>query len=110
MVANSSKGIKRCKSHQIQLDYAYPEAPNDLNRWLPLVKWFLVIPHLIVLAFLHIAVVVVVIISWFAILFTQHYPRDLFHFVEGVLRWNNRVAVYAFILATDQYPPFRLGA
>src|SRR3989440_6557282 len=96
--------------HQsVHLDYAYPDAERDLNRWLPLVKWFLAIPHYVVLFFLNIALVVVVIIAWFAILFTEHYPRGLFDFVEGVIRWNSRVAAYAFVLVTDQYPPFRLS-
>jgi hypothetical protein len=96
--------------HQsVRLDYAYPDAANELNQWLPLVKWFLAIPHYIVLALLDIAAVVVVIIAWFAILFTGHYPRGLFDFVEGVFRWNNRVIAYAIILVTNQYPPFRLS-
>jgi hypothetical protein len=95
--------------HQsVHLDYVYPDAEHDLNRWLPLVKWFLAIPHYIVLLFLHIAVAVVLIITWFAILFTEHYPRGIFDFVEGVLRWQNRVLAYAFTLVTDQYPPFSL--
>ena len=93
----------------MHLDYAYPDAERDLNRWLPLVKWFLAIPHYIVLCFLHIAMVVAVIIAWFAILFTGHYPRGLFEFVEGVIRWDNRVIAYAVVLVTDQYPPFRLS-
>ncbi len=96
--------------HQsVHLDYAYPDAARELNQWLPLVKWFLAIPHYIVLFFLHIALVVVVIIAWFAILFTEHYPRQMFDFVEGVIRWDNRVIAYALILVTDQYPPFRLS-
>jgi hypothetical protein len=96
--------------HQsVYLDYAYPDAARELNQWLPLVKWFLAIPHYVVLFFLNIAMVVVVIIAWFAILFTGHYPRGMFDFVEGVIRWNNRVAAYALILVTDQYPPFRLS-
>src|SRR6266496_4413558 len=95
--------------HQsVHLDYAYHDAERDLNQWLPLVKWFLAIPHYIVLFFLHIALVVAVIIAWFAILFTGHYPRGMFDFVEGVIRWDNRVIAYAFVLVTDQYPPFRL--
>jgi hypothetical protein len=95
--------------HQsVHLDYPYPDALRDLNRWLPLVKWLLGIPHYIVLAFLDIAAVVVVIIAWFAILFTGRYPRALFDFVEGVIRWHNRVIAYAFLLVTDEYPPFRL--
>ena len=96
--------------HQsVHLDYPYPNAETDLNQWLPLVKWFLAIPHYIVLFFLHIALVVVVIIAWFAILFTGHYPRGMFEFVKGVIRWDNRVIAYAFVLVTDQYPPFRLS-
>ncbi|HEY5579283.1 MAG TPA: DUF4389 domain-containing protein, partial [Acidimicrobiia bacterium] len=85
-----------------------PDARADLNRWLPLVKWFLAIPHYVVLTFLTLAAVVVVIIAWFAILFTGRYPRGLFGFVEGVIGWFNRVLAYALILVTDAYPPFRL--
>jgi hypothetical protein len=96
--------------HQsVRLDYAYPETSRDLNRWLPLVKWFLAIPHYVVLAFLWIAAVVVVVVAWFAILFTGRYPRGMFDFVEGVIRWNNRVIAYAIVLVTDRYPPFRLS-
>jgi Domain of unknown function (DUF4389) len=95
--------------HQaVALDFAYPDARQGLNRWLPLVKWFLAIPHYVVLAFLWIAAIVAVIIAWFAILFTGRYPRGLFDFVLGVFRWTNRVITYAFVLVTDQYPPFRL--
>ena len=97
--------------HQsVHLDYPYPDAAADLNRWLPLVKWFLAIPHYIVLFFLEIAAIIAVVIAWFAILFTGTYPRSLFDFVEGVLRWHNRVIGYAFVLVTDAYPPFRLTA
>jgi hypothetical protein len=92
----------------VHLNFSYPDA-RQLNRWLPLIKWLLAIPHYIVLFFLGIAAVVVVIIAWFAILFTGTYPRSLFNFVVGVLRWTNRVTGYAFILVTDQYPPFRLS-
>jgi hypothetical protein len=94
----------------VHLDFAYPDARQGLNRWLPLVKWFLAIPHYIVLFFLHIGVIAVVIVAWFAILFTGRYPRGLFDYVEGVIRWTNRVVGYAFVLVTDQYPPFRLRA
>jgi hypothetical protein len=94
----------------VHLDYPYPDAATQLNRWLPLVKWFLAIPHYIVLFFLNIGAVVVVIIAWFAILFTGRYPRSLFSYVEGVIRWHNRVVGYAFVLVTDTYPPFRLSA
>jgi hypothetical protein len=93
----------------VQLDFPYPDVRRDLNRWLPLVKWLLAIPHYIALAFLYLAVIVVVIVAWFAILFTGRYPRGIFHFVEGVIRWHNRVVGYAFILITDRYPPFSLS-
>jgi hypothetical protein len=95
--------------HQwVRLDFEYPDVKTQLNRWLPLVKWFLAIPHYIVLFFLYIAVFFTVIAAWFAILFTGRYPRGIFDFVEGVIRWHNRVVAYAFILVTDRYPPFRL--
>ncbi len=90
----------------LRLDYAYPDVPRELNRFLPLVKWLLAIPHYIVLAFLWIAVFFVVIVAWFAILFTGRYPRGIFDFVEGVVRWGQRVVAYAFTLVTDRYPPF----
>jgi hypothetical protein len=97
--------------HQsVHFDVAYPDATRDLNRWLPLVKWLLALPHYVVLAVLNLAAVVAVVIAWFAILFTGRYPAGLFSFVEGVLRWNNRVLAYAFMLVTDRYPPFRLAA
>jgi hypothetical protein len=96
--------------HQaVRLDFEYPDARGGLNRWLPLVKWFLAIPHYVVLFFLYIGLILAVIVAWFAILFTGRYPRGLFDFVEGVFRWHNRVVGYAYILVTDEYPPFRLG-
>ncbi|MBS1845269.1 MAG: DUF4389 domain-containing protein [Actinobacteria bacterium] len=95
--------------HQsVRLDFPYPDAREGLNRWLPLVKWFLAIPHYVVLFFLWIGAVFAVIGAWFAILFTGRYPRGIFDYVEGVVRWHNRVIGYTFILVTDQYPPFRL--
>jgi hypothetical protein len=94
----------------VHLDYDYPDASRDLKRWMPLVKWFLAIPHFIVLAFLSLAAIFVVIIAWFAILFTGRYPRGLFDFVEGVLRWAQRVVAYALLLVTDKYPPFSFAA
>jgi len=97
--------------HQsVHLDIRYPDVPRELNRWLPLVKWLLAIPHYIVLFFLGIGAFVVVVVAWFAILFTGRYPRGMFDFVEGVIRWQMRVAAYAFLLMTDEYPPFRLAA
>jgi hypothetical protein len=92
----------------VHLDFPYPDA-RQLNRWLPLVKWFLAIPHYVVLFFLGLAALVAVIAAWFAILFTGTYPRGLFDFVVGVLRWGTRVNGYAFALVTDQYPPFSLS-
>jgi Domain of unknown function (DUF4389) len=97
------------EQQSVHLDYPYPDAAQDLNRWLPLVKWFLAIPHYIVLVLLDVAAVVVVIVAWFAIVFTGRYPRGLFGFVEGVVRWHNRVVGYALTLVTDRYPPFRLA-
>jgi len=96
--------------HQsVRLEFPYPDAKHGLNRWLPLVKWLLAIPHYILLAFLSIAALVAVVIAWFAILFTGRYPRGLFDFVLGVMRWWTRVVGYAFVLVTDEYPPFRLS-
>jgi hypothetical protein len=93
----------------VTLDFSYPDAKAGLNRWLPLVKWLLAIPHYIVLLFLYIGAVVAVIAAWFAILFTGRYPRGLFDYLVGVGRWTNRVVGYAFVLVTDEYPPFRLS-
>jgi hypothetical protein len=92
----------------VRLEIDYPNAETDLARGMPLVKWFLAIPHYIVLVFLYIAAFICVIIAWFAILFTGRYPRSLFDFVMGVERWALRVVAYAFILVTDKYPPFSL--
>ena len=92
----------------IHLDLDYPNAQTDLKRGMPLVKWFLAIPHYVILFFLWIAVLFVVFISWFVIIFTGRYPRGLFDFVVGVMRWTWRVQAYALLLATDKYPPFEL--
>lgn len=92
----------------VHLDIDYPDVERDLNRWLPLVKWLLAIPHYIVLIFLWIAAFFAVVIAWFAILITGRYPRGLFDFVVGVSRWSLRVEAYAFLLVTDRYPPFSL--
>ena len=90
----------------VHIDIRYPDVQNDLNRWLPLVKWLLAFPHYIVLAFLWIAVVVGIIVAWFAILFTGRYPRGIFALAVGVMRWSLRVEAYALLLTTDRYPPF----
>ncbi len=91
----------------VHLDFAYPDA-QSLDRLLPIVKWFLAIPHWFVLAFLWLGAMVSVIIAWFAILFTGRYPRSLFDYVVGVMRWTLRVEAYAILLITDRYPPFSL--
>ena len=93
----------------VHLDVPYPEVTR-LSRGLPLVKWLLAIPHYVVLGVLSLAAVGCVLVAWFAVLFTARYPRGLFAFVEGVLRWWVRVLAYAFLLTTDRYPPFRLAA
>jgi hypothetical protein len=94
----------------VHLDVPWPDVANgDVSRGMPLVKWLLAIPHYIVLAFLWLGVLVAVIVAWFAILFTGRYPRGLFDFVLGVGRWSVRVSAYAFLLATDRYPPFSLS-
>ena len=98
------------EEQSVHLDLEYPNVRQDLNRWLPLVKWLLAIPHYVVLFFLTIAAFFAVIIAWFAILFTGRYPHSLFNFVEGVMRWWLRVEAYALLLSTDKYPPFRLAA
>jgi hypothetical protein len=96
--------------HQaVRLDFPYPDAERDLNRWLPLVKWFLAIPHYLVLLVLYLGAIFVLIAAWFAILFTGRYPRGLFDYMVGVGRWHNRVVGYAFTLVTDRYPPFRMA-
>jgi len=97
------------EEQSVHLTMPYPDVRKDLKAGLPLVKWFLAIPHYVVLAFLLIGAIGAVIISWFAILFTARYPRGLFDYVVGVLRWCTRVSAYAFVLVTDVYPPFSLS-
>jgi hypothetical protein len=96
------------EEQSIHLEIDYPDAKTDLNRWLPLVKWLLAIPHYMVLSVLTVASFFAVILAWFAILATGQYPRALFDFIVGVGRWWLRVAAYAFLLVTDRYPPFSL--
>jgi len=97
------------EEQSVHIDITYPNA-QELSRGLPIVKWIMAIPHYIVLVCLGVAVWVVTIIAWFAILFTGRYPRGMFGFVVDVYRWSIRVLAYAFILVTDKYPPFSLSA
>jgi len=97
------------EEQSVHLQIDYPDAERDLNRWLPLVKWLLAIPHFLILIVLSVAAFFAVVIAWFAILLTGRYPRGLFDFVVGVGRWWLRVQSYAFLLVTDRYPPFSLS-
>jgi hypothetical protein len=97
------------EQQSVHLEIDYPDVDRDLNRWLPLVKWFLAIPHFAVLAVLVVGAILAIVIAWFAILFTGRYPRALFDYVVGVGRWGLRVNAYAFLLVTDRYPPFSLA-
>jgi hypothetical protein len=92
----------------VHLEIEYPDVEQDLDQWMPLVKWILAIPHYIALVFLVAGAIVAAVVAWFAILFTGRYPRGLFDYVVGVGRWGLRVQGYAFLLVTDEYPPFRL--
>ena len=96
------------EEQSVHLEFPYPDV-HQMNRWLPLVKWLLAIPHYVVLFFLYVGALLAIVAAWFAILFSGSYPRSLFDFVVGVLRWTNRVNGYAFALVTDQYPPFSLS-
>jgi hypothetical protein len=96
------------EQQSVHLELPYPGVEANVSQGLPLIKWLLVIPHVIVLAFLYLGVLFAVIAAWFAILFTGRYPRGIFDYVEGVMRWHNRVVAYAFLLVTDRYPPFSL--
>ena len=93
----------------VSLQIEYPDVEGQLNRFLPLVKWLLVIPHVVILLMLWAMVLVVTVIAWFAILIVGRYPKGLFRFVEGTIRWSYRVYCYAFMLTTDRYPPSRFG-
>ncbi|WP_226846825.1 DUF4389 domain-containing protein [Dehalogenimonas etheniformans] len=96
------------EEQSVHLDLVYPDAKKDLGQGMPLVKWFLAIPHYFILFFLGLAAIVCAIISWFSILFTGKMPKSLFDFIVGVMRWGLRVSAYAFLLITDRYPPFSL--
>lgn len=97
------------EAQSVHLDVDYPDAAQGLNRFLPLIKWLLAIPHYIILIFLFFMAIIVTIIAWFAILFTGNYPRGMFNFVVGTFRWATRVWAYAWLLVTDDYPPFSMG-
>jgi hypothetical protein len=97
------------EEQSVHLDIEYPDVERDLNRWLPLVKWVLALPHYVVLAFLGIGAMFAIVAAWFAILVTGRYPQVLFDYVVGVARWSVRVNAYAFLLVTDRYPPFSLN-
>ena len=92
----------------VHINIPYPDVKKDLVNWMPLVKWFLAIPHAIVLCFLWIGAFIAVIIAWFVILFTGTHPKGIFEFIVGVMRWTIRVEAYALFLTTDEYPPFSL--
>ena len=94
----------------VSLEIAYPDVEGQLNRFMPLFKWLLAIPHYVVLYVLSICALAVTVIAWFAILIVGRYPRGLFNFIVGVMRWEARVNAYMALLTTDRYPPFRLGA
>jgi len=97
------------EEQSVNIEIQYPDVKNELNQWLPLVKWFLAIPHVFVLCFIWIGAMFCTFFAWFIILFTGKYPRGMFDFVVGAMRWSLRVQAYALLLVTDQYPPFRLG-
>ena len=109
LVLLTDKPPSTVEEQSVHIEIDYPDVEKDLNRWLPLVKWLLAIPHYIVLIILGVFALVAVVMAWFAILFTGRFPRGLFDFVVGVLRWALRVQAYAFLLVTDRYPPFRLS-
>ena len=97
------------EEQSVHLEIDYPDVKTSLNRWMPLIKWFLAIPHYVVLAFLVAVAVILVMIAWFAIMLSGQYPKGLFDYVVGVARWGLRVSAYAFLLVTDEYPPFSLN-
>ncbi len=96
------------EEQSVHLEIDYPDVEKDLNRYMPIVKWLLAIPHYIALFFLGIGAFFALIYAWFAILFTGEYPRSVFDYIVGVGRWALRVAAYVSLLVTDEYPPFSL--
>ncbi|HJM53874.1 MAG TPA: DUF4389 domain-containing protein [Dehalococcoidia bacterium] len=97
------------EEQSVHLDFPHPDVQNDLNRWMPLVKWFLAFPHYVVWTLLAIGAFIAVIIAWFSILFTGRMPRGLFDYVVGVMRYGIRIELYAFMLTTDKYPRFSIS-
>jgi hypothetical protein len=97
------------KDQAVHLDIDYPDAQKDLNRWMPLVKWLLAIPHYVILAILWLFAFFAIVVAWFAILITGRYPKGLFDYVVGLFRWTLRVSAYMYLLVTDKYPPFGMG-
>ena len=97
------------EEQSVHLDIPYPEARQNLNRFMPLIKWLLAIPHYIILTVLWVIAFIITSIAWFAILIVGRYPKGMFDFVVGISRWTYRVIAYVAILSTDRYPPFRLG-
>jgi hypothetical protein len=97
------------KDQAVHLDLDYPDVQQDLNRWLPLIKWFLAIPHYFVLILLGFFAFFALVVAWFAILITGRYPRPLFNYIVGVMRWSLRVQAYMYYLVTDRYPPFSVS-
>ena len=93
----------------VHLEIDYPDA-SQLNRWMPLVKWILAIPHYVVLFVLLIIAAILIMLGWFVILLTGTFPRGFHNFIVGVNRWSLRVMAYAFLLTTDEYPPFSLDS
>ncbi len=96
------------EEQDVHLELDYPDA-EQLNQFLPIVKWLLLIPHYVVLAVLVVLSVPALIAAWFAIIFTGRYPRRIFDYVLGVNRYYLRIGAYGFLLITDRYPPFRLS-
>ena len=97
------------EQQSVSLRIEYPDVKSELNRFLPIIKWLLVMPNLIVWMILAVVALFFTVMAWVSILIVGRYPKSLFTFVEGTIRWGYRIGAYAFILTTDRYPPFRLG-
>ncbi|MBT3943177.1 MAG: DUF4389 domain-containing protein [Chloroflexi bacterium] len=97
------------EEQSVHLDFPYPDVENDLNRWMPLFKWILAIPHYIVFILLLIGALIAVVVAWFAVLITGKMPPGLFDYLVGVMRYGTRIELYAFMLTTDEYPSFSIN-